>query len=244
MTLVRHVRRSMGTAIAISVPSEAADLVEPAFRWLDWVDRTFSVHSPQSVVSQIGAGRLQVGDADPLVQSVLAICVEMEEMTDGWFLPRSPDRPLDPSGFVKGWAVDRVIDDIAAAGVENASVSAGGDVAVLGVDPETGEPWRIGITHPDGSGVIAIVGLADACIATSGAYERGDHIWGATGGVRSATVVGPSLGTADALATAIYADGGSDLGWTDRFPLYDTLVFGDGVIGSSPGMDRRLLSTI
>ena len=54
--------------------------------------------------------------------------------------------------------------------------------------------------------------LRDGAVATSGAYERGQHIVDPrTGrpprGVLSVTVVGPDLGTADAYATAAFALG-------------------------------------
>jgi len=91
---------------------------------------------------------------------------------------------------------------------------------------------------------VATVGLIDSAIATSGTYERGDHIWGDGGrGFRSVSVVGPSLGTADAIATALFADGGTDLSWLDSFELYDHLVIlPDSTMRLTPGMERRLVT--
>jgi thiamine biosynthesis lipoprotein len=42
--------------------------------------------------------------------------------------------------------------------------------------------------------------------------------------VVSATVTGPDLGVADALATAVFASGGWDLEWMAGFPGYELLV--------------------
>ena len=241
--MARTVRRVMGTALTITVPDDRLGVVGSAFDRLEWVEATFSVYQPDSEISRIGDGTLAKSDAHPLVQSVLDVCDELEEATKGWFRPRAPERgrPLDPSAYVKGWAVDLVIDDLITAGVESASVEAGGDAAAIGTRPD-GSPWRVGIRNPDGDGVAAVVELVDAAIATSGLYERGDHIWHRGGtGYLSASVVGPSLGTADALATAVFADGGSDMSWLDGFGLYGYLTIDtDRLMHVSPRMEHRL----
>ena len=65
--------------------------------------------------------------------------------TGGWFDVRATGR-LDPSGFVKGWAVDGAVAILRAAGARNLCVHAGGDVRVLG---ERARPaWRVGVQHP------------------------------------------------------------------------------------------------
>lgn len=244
MSLVTRVRRVMGTAIEIALPGERADLVEPAFSRLEWIERTFSVYRPDSQISRIATGDLAVVDAHPLVQGVLDDCAKLERATDGWFQPHAPerDRPLDPSAYVKGWAIDMVIDDLVAVGVGSAWISAGGDVAVIGTRPD-GTPWRAGIRGPDEGTLAAVVGIVAGGVATSGASERGNHIWGGSDNrLHSVSVVGPSLGTADALATAIYA-AGEDLSWFSGFEPYGCLlVHHDGSLQASVGMERRLIA--
>lgn len=244
--MAHEVRRVMGTAVTVTVPTDRHDVVGPAFELLEWVDRTFSVYRTDSEISRIGAGTLLRNDAHPLVQRVLDFCGELEEATSGWFKPRAPerDRPLDPSAYVKGWAVDLVVDDLIAAKIDTACVEAGGDAAVIGVRPD-GDPWRVGIRNPDGQSIAAVVEIVDAAIASSGTYERGEHIWGRSGArYLSVSVVGPSLGTADALATAIFADGGSDLSWLENFGLYGHLMItADSMMQVSPGMERRLVTS-
>lgn len=244
--MARRVRRIMGTAVTITVPDDRLSVVGPAFDRLEWVDATFSVYRPDSEISRIGAGTLPKSDAHPLVQSVLDVCDELEEATSGWFRPRAPERgrPFDPSAYVKGWAVDLVVDDLIAAGVGSACVEAGGDAAVVGMRSD-GSPWRVGIRNPSGDGVAAVVEIMDAAIATSGLYERGDHIWHRSGtDYVGVSVVGPSLGTADALATAVFADGGSDMSWFAGFELYGYLTIGtDRMMQVSPRMERRLAAS-
>lgn len=243
MRMLSTVRRVMGTAVEISLPADREGVVESAFARLEWVDATFSLYRPDSEISRIGRGELAPDGAHPLVQQVLDRCEELEWATRGWFRPRAPERglSLDPSAFVKGWAVDLVVDDLRSAGVTRGFVSAGCDVAVIGTRPDD-SPWRSGVHGPLESQLAAVVGLVDSAIASSGSYERGNHIWGSSrSGYHGVSVVGPSLGTADALATAVFADGGTDLSWFADFELYGcVIVLADGAVRLSPGMERRL----
>jgi thiamine biosynthesis lipoprotein len=108
-------------------------------------------------------------------------------------------------------------------------VLAGGDLIAAG-EPEPGRSWRIGIRHPDDPmAVAAVLRVRDLAVATSGLYERGDHIVDPhTGtvprGLRSMTVVGPTLALADAYATAAFAMGESGLPWVARQPAFGALA--------------------
>ena len=69
----------------------------------------------------------------------------------------------------------------------------------------------------------AVAEVRNQAVATSGAYERGDHIrvpgtGAAAYGLRSATVVGPDLGTADAYSTAAFALGPAAADWCATLP--------------------------
>lgn len=74
--------------------------------------------------------------------------------------------------------------------------------------------WKIGVRNPLGSGLCATVELHPGeALATSGTYERGNHILdGRTGetaasGVASVTVLAPSAMLADGLSTTLYVLG-------------------------------------
>ncbi len=95
--------------------------------------------------------------------------------------------------------------------------------------PDGENPWRVGIRKPGSAAEIAtVVGVVDAAVATSGTSERGEHIWSSqphcAGQPLSVTVMGPELGVADALATAVFAAGGGTPDWLHRFPEYRLLV--------------------
>jgi len=212
----------MGMPIGVDVRDPEVDLgaLDRVFAWLRWVDATFSTYKPDSAIS-----RLNRGD--------LARCAELRVETGGYFdseaaflaqWERVGDVALrlgavDPSGLVKGWAVERAARLLEQAGARAYSVNAGGDIRVRG-RPSPAPGWRIGIQHPLQRDKVAAVVLAtDLAIATSGTYERGAHIVDPhTGrppdGVLSVTIVGPDLATADAYATAAYAMGRAGPAWT------------------------------
>jgi thiamine biosynthesis lipoprotein len=137
--------------------------------------------------------------------------------------------------MVKGWAIERAADRLREAGVDRLCINAGGDVVVRGRDP-----WRVGIQHPFEPGSIAaVVDGCDAGVATSGRYERGDHIVDPrTGepaiGLASVTVVARDLGMAEAYATAAVALGRDGVEWLGSKPDVAAMVITD---------DREVLVT-
>ena len=105
-------------------------------------------------------------------------------------------------------------------------VSRGGRL-LLNVGPRAdGSPWTVGVRDPgDPSRILRVIEATEGHVATSGLYERGEHIVGApsregraeSGRVpRSATVWGPDDGMADALATALLVDGRAGADWLRR----------------------------
>ena len=160
--------------------------------------------------------------------------------SDGYFDIRAhrADGTLDPSGLVKGWAADGAARILSAAGVVDYCINAAGDIVTHG-ESEPGRPWRIGIRNPwDRATIATVVAATDLAIATSGAYERGEHvIVPRTGrppdGVASMTVVGPSLTWADTWATAAFAMGVRGVDWVAREL--------DGYDACAISSDRRLV---
>ena len=127
-----------------------------------------------------------------------------KDLTDGAFDVRFSGE-LDPSGLVKGWATEAAARLLP----QDAYLNAGGDMVIK--SPRL--PWRIGIEHPfDPTGLLAVLSVTNAAVATSGRSHRGDHIIDprtgeAATGLRQATVVGPTLTEADVWATALIARG-------------------------------------
>jgi thiamine biosynthesis lipoprotein len=104
------------------------------------------------------------------VRWVLERCAALRDETGGAFDERAGGR-LDPSAFVKGWAVERGAEILWEQGLTDFSLNAGGDVVVRGgALPE--RVWRVGIQHPLDRGAIArSIAVTDMAVATSGAYQ-------------------------------------------------------------------------
>jgi thiamine biosynthesis lipoprotein len=223
----------MGMPIILDVRDAEVDpsALDDVFEWFREVDERFSTYRVASEISRLNRGDLDLADAHPDVHEVLERCEELREETGGYFDVRAEDPDLiDPSGLVKGWSVDRAAAILDQAGAGNYCVNAGGDMRCRG-RPLPDPDWRIGIQHPRMrdklAGVVAAAG--DLAIATSGAYERGEHVLDPhthrpPAGVLSVTITGPDLATADAYATAAFAMGLAGPSWTARLQGYEAMT--------------------
>ncbi|MGH2719261.1 MAG: FAD:protein FMN transferase, partial [Actinomycetota bacterium] len=194
----------MGTVFTLDIVTELPEAsldpaIDEASAWLRWVDGTFSTYQPGSEISRLRRGDLGLAQCHPEVRAVLDRCRRLSEETEGYFDAwAGPDRALDPSGLVKGWAAERASQLLVAAGATNHCLNAAGDVALAGA-PARGERWRVGVVHPlHPQHLTTVVAVGSGGVATSGTAERGVHVFdphtgrGATD-LASVTVVGPSL---------------------------------------------------
>jgi len=198
----------------------AEQAVARALADLHRTDDIFSTWQPGSQISRLRRGELTAAACDPWVREVIALCDEAGERTGGWFSASLPDRDdpggerrFDPTGLVKGWAIERVTRALSAALPDHdVLVNAGGDLAVRCRRTDTPD-WRLGVEDPaDRTRLLATVPLRTGGMATSGTAARGAHILDphsgepvAHGG--SVTVIGPDLMWADVHATAAFAMG-------------------------------------
>ncbi|MBL7253869.1 FAD:protein FMN transferase [Paractinoplanes lichenicola] len=223
----------MGTTVSIELADERPDLIDAVCAWLHEVDGRFSTYKADSEVSRFGRGELRLEDSSADLRHVLEACADLWRATDGYFDAYAAGS-LDPSGYVKGWSVEVASHRLAAAGSHDHYINAGGDIRMRGYHPEGG-PWRVGIRHPwEADKVSWVLALTDGAVATSGTYERGDHVINprtgqAAKGLRSVTVVGPDLSIADAYATAALAMGEAGIAWLAKRAAdgYDSAVVTD-----------------
>ncbi len=255
----RHVEQQWGTAIGVDVRDAIdPDVVDDVYRWFERVDDLFSTWRDDTEISRLARGQIGVHATSAEVRTVLQLCEQIRRESEGAFditvgarakvPPRAGLSPLDPSGFVKGWAVERAAELLEAAGATNFWINAGGDVLVRGQPDET-SAWRVGIQHPwEHDKVAAVVDVIDLAVATSGRYERGDHVLDPrTGlparGLASVTVVGPDLARADAYATAAIALGEHGMAWLATRRGVDAMgVTDDRTVIVTPGFGRHRLS--
>jgi FAD:protein FMN transferase len=221
--VARRVEHVMGMPVSLALRGRhtadaAADAAwAAALATLRDADRLFSTYRADSAVAAINRGTLTPDDAPAEVREVLDLARRAERASDGAFsVWRSG---LDPSGVVKGWAVDRAAAPLRALDHTDFCLSAGGDmVGVAGCGPA----WRVGIEDPRDPGrLVAVVPLHDGAVATTGTAHRGPHVVDARSGASPAavlqvTVTASSLTWADIDATAAFALGPGAAVWLGR----------------------------
>jgi thiamine biosynthesis lipoprotein len=242
---VVRVEQIMGMPIVVDVRdiSEPAAL-DPLFDWFQEVDTRFSTYNSESEISRLNRGELTPIETHPDVREVLARCDEIRVETHGYFDARAHAAgDIDPSGLVKGWAVDRAAELADELGWRTWAISAGGDMRLRAARPDPS--WRVGIQDPTNRNhIVAVVEADDLAIATSGTYARGEHIFDPHSrrpptGLSSVTITGSDLATADAYATAAFAMGTDGPAWTARLQGYDALtLLDDGRSLRTPGFGR------
>jgi thiamine biosynthesis lipoprotein len=224
----RYVAHLMGMPVSLALRGRHADDDAARAAWeqcvaeLAEVDRVFSTYREDSVISRLSRGELDLGDCPREVREVLALGEQARVESDGAFDVRRPGPvgvpTLDPSGVVKGWAVQRASAHLCALPDTDVCLSAGGDM-VGHVADDTRPAWRIGIEDPrDAQQLFATVEVRRGAVATSGSAHRGEHITDARTGdlpgvVASVTVLADDLTWADIDATAAYAMGADALAW-------------------------------
>ena len=123
----------------------------------------------------------------------------------------------------KGYCSDVCADVLISQGIKNAVLDFGGNICVLGENPETKRPWSVGIKKPFGEngeilGEVSCKG-EKTFVVTSGAYERNftdengnfyHHIFNPKTGkpfdgeFDSVTIVSDDGTEADAFSTALF----------------------------------------
>ena len=249
------VEQIMGMPVSIHLRGDgarsetAASHVEVAFDELRAIDALFSTYRDDSLLSLVQRGELPLTGTHPLLDEVVGLCATAKDLTGGDFdawrpvrTDASPEqtrpgdgdasgpRQFDPTGLVKGWAVQRAAERLVAGVGCDVMINAGGDIAVrpgsrsgsgaasdrtVRADRSPHEPWQVGIEDPhDPHQVLAVIPVTAGGVATSGSARRGQHIVDPRDGspvpdaVLSVTVVGPSLIWADVLATAAFVRAG------------------------------------
>ncbi|HET7901409.1 MAG TPA: FAD:protein FMN transferase [Candidatus Nanopelagicales bacterium] len=232
-----HVEHVWGTVVTFdlrgeTLPEDVDAILDDAVAYLHQVDAWFSTYRADTPITMLRNGLIEEFRVPQVVRDVLDACAGIKRLTHGAFDPWAVQGGVDPSGYVKGWAAGQVADRILGRGVANVSVNAAGDIACRG-EQRPGEAWAIGILNPyDTQQVIAVVDVRDGAIATSGLYERGNHIRNPrTGSTEvyydSATIVGPDAGLADALATAALLEGPGCTSWFAGLPGWSAYLVKD-----------------
>jgi len=156
---------------------------------------------------------------------------------------------LDLGGIAKGYAIDKAIEAAKRDGAIGAMVDIGGDVRCFGLPPEGRDHWLIGLQDPnsaiegiEGGGLLLVLKITNAAVATSGDYQqfvliegkRYSHILDRkTGtsaeGLSSVTIIADNATEADALATSISVMGAEKgLALIEKLPGTEAILITPG----------------
>jgi thiamine biosynthesis lipoprotein len=217
----------MGMPISLDIPGcNDAEIFASVFKELQIVDEQFSPYKPDSELSKFNRGELSQEEVSIGMQTVMKACLEWESKTSGYFSARY-DGGFEPSGYVKGWAIHEAGNSLKKLGYETFCLGAGGDILAASRGEKV---WKLGIQHPEHkSQILGSIPAQNIGVATSGTYERGNHIINPKTGKPaitfvSLTVIGPDIIIADVLATAAFAMGKKGLEFVDSWPGYEILA--------------------
>ncbi len=101
-------------------------------------------------------------------------------------------RRFDPSGVVKGWALERATAHLRLLDDTDFCLSGCGDLVALVTDPDRPE-WQVGIENPAAPDtLLARVQMREGAVATSSPAHRGTHIVDARTGAAAGSSSGPT----------------------------------------------------
>jgi len=240
---------SMGMPVTVKVIDKnvTQEDINEVFSYFHYIDNKFSTYKANSEISQINRGEIREKDFSSDMQKILSLCEQTKKETNGFF-DKNNNGFLDPSGIVKGYAINEGANMLRNKGFKNIYVEIAGDIQVFGKN-ERGEDWKIGIQNPfDKNEIVKVVNLSDKGIATSGTYIRGDHIYSPNDknkktDIVSVTIIGPNVYEADRFATAVFAMGEAGIKFIVSFKGFEGYVINsDKRAIYTPGFKRYVIN--
>ncbi len=240
---------AMGTPITIKLYDKTDDpsLLTFAVAEIKKLDKAFSHFNYDSEVSKINrlAGKSGVKVSDDMFRCVYS-AKKIHRISNGafditlgspWSLAinesrqriflRASGTEINLGGIAKGYAAHRVRQLLLKNGVKSGMIDMRSTMAFWG--PKT---WRIGVQHPrEKNKLLGVVELTGGqSLATSGDYERGQHIIDPRTGkpadqCQGVTLIGQNAAELDALSTAVFV-----LGTMEGMELIGFLPEVEGVI--------------
>lgn len=215
--------------------------IEKAFEYFREVDEKYSPFKSTSEVAKLNRGE-KVSEE---MKVILTLSHDLCGQTNGYFDIVRPDGKIDPSGIVKGWAVKNAADILRKAGYERFYIDAGGDAEIVGVN------WKWGIRNPfNKQQIVKVLVLSDCGIATSGTYERGQHIYDPIGknaeisDIVSITIIGPNVYEADKFSTPAFAMGRKGIKFIEKQKgVEGYMIDNRGIATYTTGFNRFVIPT-
>lgn len=217
----------MGMTITVEIVDTTVTQkdIDNIFDWFISVDQKFSTYKTDSEISKINRGEIQPEQYSKEMKEVFILAEATKQESHGYF-DIVHNNSIDPSGIVKGWAIQKAANMLEQKGYNNFYVDAGGDIQVKGNNAK-GETWTIGIKNPfNQKEIVKVIHLSNSAIATSGTYIRGKHIYNPLKNaviedIVSMSVIGEHIVDADRFATAAFAMGKKGIQFIEELPGFE-----------------------
>lgn len=240
----------MGMPITLEVldASVTQNDLDGVFAYFVSVDEVFSTYKDTSEISRLNRGELLPAQYSEDMQTILALSAQTKEETDGYF-DILHNGIYDPSGIVKGWAIQNAAQLLQAKRLRNFYIDAGGDIQVSG--HKNGNPWRVGIRNPfNRNEYVKVLEVTDQGVATSGTAIRGQHIYDPYHrdtqllAIASITIIGPNVYDADRFATAAFAMGKKGIHFIEKLAGFEGYMIDiHGIATYTSGFERYVLQS-
>lgn len=229
------------------VGSNNKEAIDNIFNLWAEIDQRFSTYKDSSEISRINRKELPEADYSTEMREIFSLAKETNEKTNGYFNITRPDGLIDPSGLVKGWAIQKGAELARKFGFDSYYLEIGGDIQAKGCDEQSDE-WSIGIRNPfNRDEIVKVLYPHGAGIATSGSAIRGAHIYNphdpasSLADMASITVMGPNIYEADRFATAAFAMGKNGIFFIDSLEGFEAYAIDrNGLATMTAGIDIYL----
>lgn len=237
----------MGMPVTVNIvdPRVKNHEIESIFSYFKEVDKRFSTYKKNSEISRLNRKEIFPAEFSKDLKEILKLSEHTKEQTSGYF-DVTRNGIIDPSGIVKGWAINNSANLIREMGYRNFFVDIGGDIQTSGINEE-GKKWRVGMKNPfKEDEIVRVVELSGEGIATSGSYIRGSHIYDPVGNsplnfIVSLTVIGPNVYEADRFATAAFVMQNEGLNFIVKKGLEGYMINSSGIATFTKGFNKFVI---
>ena len=200
-------------------PPELVDVVSRALYYHGLSRGTFDITVKPIVdlfQKKMGEDEKSIPSDKEVMRALEFVDSKQIELTGRTITFKKPGMGITLDGIAKGFIVDKASELLAAHGVENHLINAGGDIRTMGARADE-QPWTVAIQDPlKRKNYPDIVRMNTGAIATSGNYEiyfdrekMFHHIVDPGTGLSpelstSVSVIAPTTMDADALATGVF----------------------------------------
>jgi len=213
------------------------------------IDDRFSTYKDSSEITRINRGEIDKTKYSLEMQEVFSLADKTNAETSGYFDIKRPNGFFDPSGLVKGWAIQKGARLAQELGFDSYYLEIAGDIQTRGHD-NYGHPWSVGIRNPfDRTQVVKVLYPRGAGVATSGSAEQGQHIYNphdsesSLSDIVSITVIGPNIYESDRFATAAYAMGEHGIHFINSLEGFEAYAINsNGIATMTDGIDKYLMA--